>query len=345
MILTSLLTRSLIGLTAFIAASNAMALDAQQIFERVSPSVVVIKAGDALGSGVVYAVDNSGLTASSTILTNCHVVKGYTQVTVERLGKKSNATVKVCDADRDMAIITLGGVLPTLPVRTTPLKVGEPAFAVGAPQGLELSISQGIVSQLRPTALGKDPMIQTTAAISQGSSGGGLFDNEGRLIGLTTLQHKEGQSLNFAVPISFVDVLKNTSLNHISAVPKLGATEPRSPRCGWALLSQSEDGNFKYYIDYCKITGTGRYRFSWILYDFKKSQRSPDGQYSYLSDAAKYVFDCQLSRSAITSIYSYQLRMARGKVVDSFSKSEGDWQFLDYAPESVQAHALEVVCK
>jgi S1-C subfamily serine protease len=141
MILTSLLTRSLIGLTAFIAASNAIALDAQQIFERVSPSVVVIKAGDALGSGVVYAVDNSGLTASSTILTNCHVVKGYTQVTVERLGKKANATVRVCDADRDMAIVTLGGVLPTLPVRTTPLKVGEPAFAVGAPQGLELSIS------------------------------------------------------------------------------------------------------------------------------------------------------------------------------------------------------------
>jgi hypothetical protein len=194
-----------------LSVPTTWALDAQQIFERVSPSIVVIKTADSLGSGVVYAVDYSGLTPSSTILTNCHVVKGSTQVTVERLGKKASATVKVCDAERDMAILTLGGVLPTLPVRTTPLKVGEPAFAVGAPQGLELSISQGIVSQLRPSPLGKDPMIQTTAAISQGSSGGGLFDGDGRLVGLTTMYHKEGQSLNFAVPISFVSVLKHSN--------------------------------------------------------------------------------------------------------------------------------------
>jgi Trypsin-like peptidase domain len=334
-------------LPTILAASTtiAWALDAQQIFERVSPSVVVIKAGDALGSGVVYAVDNSGLTASSTILTNCHVVKGYTQVTVERLGKKANATVRVCDADRDMAIITLGGVLPTLPVRTTPLKVGEPAFAVGAPQGLELSISQGIVSQLRPTALGKDPMIQTTAAISQGSSGGGLFDSEGRLIGLTTLYYKDGQSLNFAVPISFVAALKNTATTPKAAAPKPSASNPRSKQCGWTELGAAADGTIRFYIDYCKITGTGRYRFAWTLEDFKVTQKSETGKYYYKSTVVRDAYDCQTSRIALRAFYHYQSNMGQGAVVGSYPVPENEWAFEDAPPGSVGSLKIETVCK
>lgn len=71
---------------------------------------------------------------------------------------------------------------------------------MGAPRGLELSLSDGIVSQLRG---GPPPLIQTTAAISPGSSGGGLFDAEGRLVGFTTLYIQGGQSLNFAMPVEW----------------------------------------------------------------------------------------------------------------------------------------------
>lgn len=339
--------KKLILATLAASTASAWALDAQQVFERVSPSVVVIKAGDALGSGVVYAVDNSGLTPSSTILTNCHVVKGQSQVTVERLGKKATGIVKVCDADRDMAIITLGGALPTLHVRNTALRVGEPAFAVGAPQGLELSISQGIVSQLRPTPLGKDPMIQTTAAISQGSSGGGLFDSDGRLIGLTTLYYKQGQSLNFAVPISFVAVLKHATGKPPAASPRPqpSTAAPRNPTCGWSFLSESTAyGSYKAYIDYCKIMGTGRYRFAWVLNDLAQPQRDERG-YVYTSDANKWVFDCQLSRSAVTAEYHYQGKMGQGAVMGSRSYSENEWQFIDSPPNSMAAFQLETVCK
>jgi hypothetical protein len=325
------------------SAANAWALDAQQIFERVSPSVVVIKAGDSLGSGVVFAVENSGLTPSSTILTNCHVVQGHTQVTVERLGKKANATVKVCDAERDMAIVTLGGALPTLSVRSTPLKVGEPAFAVGAPQGLELSISQGIVSQLRPTPLGKDPMIQTTAAISQGSSGGGLFDSEGRLIGLTTLYYKEGQSLNFAVPLSFVASLKNTSQNRSAAISKPSDSATRSQQCGWTKVFKNvSDEELVFYFDYCKITGAGRYRVVSSLLDYKEQQVDATGYY-YSSVAYKRMFDCQLFRSAITEIYHYQGKMGQGALMWAVSIPENKWKFSDstIAP----AAAINTLCK
>ena len=79
--------------------------------------------------------------------------------------------------------------------------MGDPVYAVGAPQGLELSLSEGIVSQLRG---GPPPLIQTTVAISRGSSGGGLFNAEGELVGITTFYLKEGQSLNFALPVEWI---------------------------------------------------------------------------------------------------------------------------------------------
>jgi hypothetical protein len=85
--------------------------------------------------------------------------------------------------------------------------VGEPVYAVGAPQGLELSLSEGIVSQLRG---GPPPLIQTTVAISQGSSGGGLFNAEGELVGITTFYLKDSQNLNFAVPVEWIGEVAET---------------------------------------------------------------------------------------------------------------------------------------
>lgn len=334
----------LLACTLLLSSSTLWALDAQQIFERVSPSIVVIKTGNSQGSGVVFSVSNTGLTPTTFILTNCHVVKDATQVTVERLGKKATAIVRVCDADRDMAVVALGGALPALQIRGTPLNVGEPAFAVGAPQGLELSISQGIVSQLRKTDLGNDPMIQTTAAISQGSSGGGLFDSEGRLIGLTTLYYKDGQSLNFAVPISFVTNLKNTTAGRTTTPPQSNDAQPRQQQCGWSSLGFPESRRYELFIDYCKITGKGRYRFAWVLSNYKDPQKHPDGSY-YASTASQDVYDCQLSRSALNSFFAYQTQMAGGRVVESFSFAENEWEFNSTPPGSIGEIQIDEVCK
>jgi tetratricopeptide (TPR) repeat protein len=100
--------------------------------------------------------------------------------------------------------------------------VGEPVYAVGAPQGLELSLSEGIVSQLRGDP---PPLIQTTVAISKGSSGGGLFNAEGELVGITTFYLKEGQSLNFALPVEWIaEVAKPKKL-----IPYTGEVIPLKP--------------------------------------------------------------------------------------------------------------------
>ena len=118
------------------------------------------------------------------------------------------AILQAEDSDKDVCLLEARG-LETKPAtlgKAAGLKVGEAVYAVGSPQGLELSLSDGIVSQLRG---GPPPFIQTTAAISPGSSGGGLFDAEGRLVGITSFYLKGGQGLNFALPVEWLAEVKS----------------------------------------------------------------------------------------------------------------------------------------
>jgi len=82
------------------------------------------------------------------------------------------------------------------------LEVGEAAYTLGSPVGLELTLSNGIISGRRDEQ--NRHYVQTTAPISPGSSGGGLFDARGNLVGITTLvlvgREHMNQSLNFAIP-------------------------------------------------------------------------------------------------------------------------------------------------
>jgi S1-C subfamily serine protease len=85
-----------------------------------------------------------------------------------------------------------------VPIRSyESIKVGERVYSIGAPLGLELTLSDGLVSGRRLED--RVRLIQTTAPISPGSSGGGLFDTKGNLIAITTFFLKGSQNLNFAV--------------------------------------------------------------------------------------------------------------------------------------------------
>lgn len=180
---------------------SAFALTASQVYEQVKDSVVVVKAYDqkgktvGLGSGVVLQ--------AGEVITNFHVVKGGVRYTVGRGKQATPATLKAGNPDKDLCLLTAPGLgaKPTRLGQAANLKVGEPVYAVGAPQGLELSLSEGIVSQLRG---GPPSIIQTTVAISPGSSGGGLFNAEGELVGITTFYLEDSQNLNFAVPAEWI---------------------------------------------------------------------------------------------------------------------------------------------
>jgi tetratricopeptide (TPR) repeat protein len=103
-----------------------------------------------------------------------------------------------------------------IPVRrSSDVSVGERVYAIGSPGGLEVTLSEGLVSGLRDFE--NVSVIQTSAAISHGSSGGGLFDSEGRLVGITTFFLKGGQNLNFALPGEWILALAEESALHFSA--------------------------------------------------------------------------------------------------------------------------------
>ena len=186
-------------------AASASAETASQVFQQVSPSVVVVltynAAGKAteLGSGVKLP--------DGSVATNCHVLKDGTRYRVRYQGKDYRAQLDKADWNRDVCSLSVPG-LPAPPVvlgSTKTLQVGAPVYAIGTPEGLQRTLSEGIVSSLRPVDGGS--YIQTTAAISPGSSGGGLFDDHGRLLGLTSFFISKGQQLNFALPVEWIEAL------------------------------------------------------------------------------------------------------------------------------------------
>ena len=201
------LAAAFVGSLAILPVLAAGAETASVVFSRVSPSVVVVLSLDetgqplALGSGVVVP--------GNEVVTNCHVVKDGGSFQVQYHGRKYAAQLRYYDLQRDVCALTVPGLrAPAVMLGDTrTVKVGATVFAVGAPEGLELSMSEGIVSGLR--TLHSAEYIQTTAAISHGSSGGGLFDDNGRLLGLTTFYLKGGEQLNFALPVEWIKGLPN----------------------------------------------------------------------------------------------------------------------------------------
>ena len=187
-------------------APAAQALTAEQVYAKVSPSVWRVMTYDAdnlplgQGSGVVVEAE--------ALVTNCHVLARAKRVAVKREKESFDAKLSLWDVKRDVCQLKVPGLKAPLVAVTDSAKVavGQNVFAIGNPRGLELTMSSGLVSSLRRNDAGQLILIQTSAAISGGSSGGGLFDDQGRLIGLTTMGSVTGdaQNLNFAVPSDWV---------------------------------------------------------------------------------------------------------------------------------------------
>jgi DNA-binding SARP family transcriptional activator len=222
-------------LLALLAAlpPSALALTASQVYEQVKDSVVVVKAYDQKGK--LSGMGSGVMLPSGDVITNYHVVKAGVRYTVGRGKQGVPATVKAGDPKKDLCLLTAPGLTakPARLGKANKLKVGEPVYAVGAPQGLELSLSEGIVSQLRGSP---PPLIQTTVAISQGSSGGGLFNAEAELVGITTFYLKNSQNLNFAVPVEWIGEVAGKKIRERPfewAGPPV-PIEPKAPAATWS---------------------------------------------------------------------------------------------------------------
>jgi len=184
----------------------------QEMIARVFKSVVTVRTKDGFGSGF-FVIDNQ------TVVTNYHVVEKATQVTVEYSdGTKIEAVGFAAVIPEDDIVIlklrrSIGTAAPLSLAEAVPSQ-GTRVFAFGAPSGMQNSVSDGIVSAVRTVqqlneSLGGTPLdlrsacrvIQITAPISPGSSGGPLTSEDGEVIGVNSASYagRRSQSLNFAV--------------------------------------------------------------------------------------------------------------------------------------------------
>jgi len=217
------------------ARPQATSLSPQELFKRLASSVFVVEALSAEGSVVAFG---SGVAvASDQVATNRHVVAEGISLRIRQGSRTWPAIVTHLDADHDLCRLKAEGLNTSPPGvrRSSSLQVGERVYAIGAPQGLELTLSEGLVSGLRDNEGVR--IIQTTAPVSAGSSGGGLFDAQGRLVGITTFIVAEGQNLNFALPGDWVLALDNHA---VSAKPNTKAESLEFQALVWALRGHLE---------------------------------------------------------------------------------------------------------
>lgn len=186
----------------------ATAQTTQQIARKAFGSTVLLLMEDvnrqpiSLGSGFFVAPDK--------IATNLHVVEGAKSGFAKLVGKETKYDIQsytAIDEKRDLIILKVKRTTaPWLIFADSDLvMVGDPVYAVGNPIGLEGTFSQGIISSIRP--IGTDKVLQLTAPISPGSSGGPVLNNKGHVIGVSVATFRGGQNLNFAIPANYLKKL------------------------------------------------------------------------------------------------------------------------------------------
>jgi len=177
----------------------------QEIAKKSFASVVLLVMEDANGQPV--SLGSGFFVRSDIVATNLHVVEdasnGYAKI-VGQEKKYDIAGLVGIDQERDLVLLSVTGTkAPSLPLGNSgDVAIGDEIYAIGNPQGLEGTFSQGIVSGIRK--IESDTIFQITASISPGSSGGPVLNSQGKVIGVATAAFKEGQNLNFAIPVSYL---------------------------------------------------------------------------------------------------------------------------------------------
>lgn len=201
--------------------SNAAVKTPSQILDenRVSIAVIVAAGNTSLKLGTGFFVRSTGL-----LLTNFHVIEGMELVGVKMPGGSAVLWAKRAtgfDLDNDLVVLRVEAdtAKPITLGDSDQVRVGEPIVVVGNPEGLQQTVSNGLVSGIREVDGRK--LFQISAPISEGSSGSPVFDDRGDVIGVVVSSLESGQNLNFAVPINYARPLLNeTAEKAISSLPK-----------------------------------------------------------------------------------------------------------------------------
>lgn len=199
----------LIFLTVLVTSLQTFGQTATEIAKRGINSTVSIVALDKishpLGYGSGFLIDDE------LIATNVHVIEGSNSAYILKNGESKKYPVSgyvAIDRANDLVILKVPGLYGTnLPLGSETIpEIGDKIYAVGNPKGLNGTFSEGIVSGVRNIQTNK--VLQITAPISPGSSGGPVFNSSGQVVGISFASYSSGQNLNFAIPVKYLLNLK-----------------------------------------------------------------------------------------------------------------------------------------
>ena len=224
------------NVSIFVHDQDTQVLTSNQIYDQVRPAVVCVTADQgngsaSVGSGVV-------LTQSGYIVTNFHIIQGGVSLNISMLSSTANYDAKLVgyDEELDLAVLKIEaqGLVPARLGSSDQLSVGDSVYAIGNPMGyLHGTMTEGIISSPTRTIQvdGKDMnLLQTSAALNSGNSGGPLINCYGQVIGINTMKigaftDKAGvEGLGFAIPSTTVKTIVDQliSQGYVSGRPTLG---------------------------------------------------------------------------------------------------------------------------
>jgi hypothetical protein len=195
-----------------LSPNTAFAQTAQEIAKKAFGSTVLLVMEDA--NGQPLSLGSGFCVGDGKLASNIHVIAGAARGYAKLVGEKTKYDIEGIAAlspETDLVLVKIsGGCSQALALgNSDAVQVGDSVYAVGNPQGLEGTFSQGIVSSIRE--LGSNKLLQITAPISPGSSGGPVLNEKAEVIGVSVATFREGQNLNFAVPSMYLKELLSKS--------------------------------------------------------------------------------------------------------------------------------------
>jgi len=176
---------SLAAITGFSAPAAPLA--PADVFERASASVMAVRALNENESPIRHG--SGVITGAKTVVTHCHVIAKAKLLQVRQGGISYQAQLEFADIDRDLCQLNVPDLrAPATPaaVSLAALKVGQRVFSVGSPNGRDLAMGDGLIYGIGIAQDNSTPPIEITSAIPAGVSGGGMFDESGKLVGIAS---------------------------------------------------------------------------------------------------------------------------------------------------------------
>ena len=217
------LLSAVVMLGAALAAGPARAVLEQADYVAIAASVLRVevprqRGGFSLGSAVAVAPDK--------VVTNCHVTREALTVNILRGGLRYSVAAQASDVVRDLCLLDVPGLdaKPARLGRAMSLVVGQPVTALGFTGGTGIQNSAGEVVQLHRHDGAR--VIQSSNFFNSGASGGGLFDDEGRLVGILTFRLRGGEAHYFSAPVEWVlQMMKDSARGNFRRVVPLDTSQ------------------------------------------------------------------------------------------------------------------------